>query len=104
MREDSEVLKTADSFRKDEVPGHQILEKKSRKALHSPRSLFSNFSFPGFCRLRMHNKGGAPVAFVEYQVSTDSVPVLRAGAVGRFEKKAVRNKLTIFASSRLWTR
>ncbi|CAG2168883.1 unnamed protein product, partial [Oppiella nova] len=23
-------------------------------------------SFPGFCRLRMHNKGGAPVAFVEY--------------------------------------
>ncbi|XP_022238525.1 protein couch potato-like isoform X2 [Limulus polyphemus] len=28
--------------------------------------LFS-FSFPGFCRLRMHNKGGAPVAFVEYQ-------------------------------------
>ena len=26
-------------------------------------------SFPGFCRLRMHNKGGAPVAFVEYSVS-----------------------------------
>jgi hypothetical protein len=25
-------------------------------------------SFPGFCRLRMHNKGGSPVAFVEYQV------------------------------------
>lgn len=25
-------------------------------------------SFPGFTRLRMHNKGGAPVAFVEYQV------------------------------------
>jgi hypothetical protein len=24
------------------------------------------FSFPGYCRLRMHNKGGAPVAFVEY--------------------------------------
>ena len=23
-------------------------------------------SFPGYCRLRMHNKGGAPVAFVEY--------------------------------------
>ncbi|KAI2810308.1 RNA-binding protein with multiple splicing 2, partial [Blomia tropicalis] len=23
-------------------------------------------SFPGFCRLRMHNKGGTPVAFVEY--------------------------------------
>ncbi|XP_076333165.1 protein couch potato-like isoform X2 [Tachypleus tridentatus] len=23
--------------------------------------------FPGFCRLRMHNKGGTPVAFVEYQ-------------------------------------
>jgi len=24
-------------------------------------------SFPGFCRLRMHNKNGSPVAFVEYQ-------------------------------------
>ncbi|PNF20005.1 hypothetical protein B7P43_G08649, partial [Cryptotermes secundus] len=23
--------------------------------------------FPGFCRLRMHTKGGSPVAFVEYQ-------------------------------------
>ncbi|RWS08853.1 protein couch potato-like protein, partial [Dinothrombium tinctorium] len=23
-------------------------------------------SFPGFCRLRIHNKGGTPVAFVEY--------------------------------------
>ncbi|XP_067136177.1 protein couch potato-like isoform X2 [Centruroides vittatus] len=29
------------------------------------KDLFS--SYPGFCRLRMHNKGGAPVAFVEYQ-------------------------------------
>lgn len=26
--------------------------------------LFS--SFPGYCRLRMHNKGGAPLAFVEF--------------------------------------
>ncbi len=25
-------------------------------------------SFPGFCRLRIYNKNGAPVAFVEYQV------------------------------------
>lgn len=24
-------------------------------------------SFPGFCRLRMHLKGGSPVAFVEFQ-------------------------------------
>lgn len=24
------------------------------------------FSFPGYCRLRMHNKGGAPLAFVEF--------------------------------------
>jgi hypothetical protein len=29
------------------------------------RNLFK--AFPGFCRLRMHNKGGSPVAFVEYQ-------------------------------------
>lgn len=26
-------------------------------------------TFAGFSRLRMHNKGGSPVAFVEYQVS-----------------------------------
>uniref|UniRef100_T1JF71 RRM domain-containing protein n=1 Tax=Strigamia maritima TaxID=126957 RepID=T1JF71_STRMM len=32
---------------------------------HEIKDIFS--SFPGFCRLRMHNKGGAPVAFVEYQ-------------------------------------
>lgn len=30
--------------------------------------LFFCFSFAGFSRLRMHNKGGSPVAFVEYQV------------------------------------
>jgi hypothetical protein len=29
------------------------------------RQLFR--SFPGFCRLRMHNKSGSAVAFVEYQ-------------------------------------
>lgn len=27
-------------------------------------------SFPGFCRLRTHNKSGAPVAFVEFTVWT----------------------------------
>lgn len=32
---------------------------------HEIKELFA--SLPGFCRLRMHNKGGAPVAFVEYQ-------------------------------------
>lgn len=36
-------------------------------------SLFLSFSFPGFCRLRMHNKGGAPVAFVEYSVSKEKL-------------------------------
>lgn len=25
-------------------------------------------TFPGFCRMRMHNKNGSPVAFIEYQV------------------------------------
>lgn len=29
----------------------------------------SDSSFQGFSRLRMHNKGGSPVAFVEFQVS-----------------------------------
>ncbi|XP_049857466.1 protein couch potato-like [Schistocerca serialis cubense] len=32
---------------------------------HELKELFS--SFPGFCRLRMHTKGGSPVAFVEFQ-------------------------------------
>ncbi|XP_069692973.1 uncharacterized protein [Periplaneta americana] len=32
---------------------------------HELKEIFS--SFPGFCRLRMHTKGGSPVAFVEYQ-------------------------------------
>ncbi len=35
-------------------------------------NLFVHFSFPGFSRLRMQNKGGFPVAFVEYQVSCES--------------------------------
>ncbi|XP_076546500.1 uncharacterized protein LOC117605079 isoform X4 [Osmia lignaria lignaria] len=32
---------------------------------HELKDIFS--SFPGFSRLRMHTKGGSPVAFVEYQ-------------------------------------
>ncbi|XP_031333667.1 protein couch potato [Photinus pyralis] len=32
---------------------------------HELKEVFG--SFPGFCRLRMHSKGGSPVAFVEYQ-------------------------------------
>ncbi|KAK7792621.1 hypothetical protein R5R35_013453 [Gryllus longicercus] len=32
---------------------------------HELKEIFS--SFPGFCRLRMHAKGGSPVAFIEYQ-------------------------------------
>ncbi|XP_063216219.1 U1 small nuclear ribonucleoprotein A-like isoform X2 [Bacillus rossius redtenbacheri] len=31
---------------------------------HELKEVFS--SFPGFCRLRMHGKGGSPVAFIEY--------------------------------------
>lgn len=66
---------------------------KVRDDLHSRQPLFSNFSFPGFCRLRMHNKGGAPVAFVEYQVSTDSARVFRADAVERLEKRLSMRKI-----------
>uniref|UniRef100_A0A8D9B876 RRM domain-containing protein n=1 Tax=Cacopsylla melanoneura TaxID=428564 RepID=A0A8D9B876_9HEMI len=33
-------------------------------SLHS--ALHTHYSFPGFCRVRMHNKGGSPVAFIEY--------------------------------------
>lgn len=33
---------------------------------HELKEVFA--SFPGFCRLRMHNKNGSPVAFVEYSV------------------------------------
>ncbi|XP_056646726.1 protein couch potato [Diorhabda sublineata] len=32
---------------------------------HELKEIFA--SFPGFCRLRMHTKGGSPVAFMEYQ-------------------------------------
>ena len=39
-------------------------------------SLYVLNSFPGFCRLRMHNKGGAPVAFVEYTVSDLIITIL----------------------------
>ena len=28
-------------------------------------------SFPGFCRLRLHNKNGSPVGFVEFQVCSN---------------------------------
>lgn len=31
------------------------------------KDLFS--VFPGFCRLKMYNRGGSPVAFAEYSVS-----------------------------------
>ncbi|KAL1122915.1 hypothetical protein AAG570_003240 [Ranatra chinensis] len=32
---------------------------------HELKEIFS--SLPGFCRLRLHSKGGSPVAFVEFQ-------------------------------------
>lgn len=45
-------------------------EKKTRKIFKKARIctlvLFVH-SFTGFCRLRMHTKGGSPVAFVEFQ-------------------------------------
>lgn len=35
-------------------------------------------SFPGFCRLRMHSKGGSPVAFMEYQDVRFAAQVMQA--------------------------
>ena len=36
--------------------------------LHQTLTSSYFYSFQGFSRLRMYNKGGSPVAFVEYQV------------------------------------
>ncbi|XP_071140185.1 protein couch potato-like isoform X26 [Mytilus edulis] len=41
------------------------------------KDLFS--SFQGFNRLRMHNKGGSPVAFVEFQGKNQEVPMMVPG-------------------------
>lgn len=35
--------------------------------------VLSLFSFPGYRRLRMHNKGGSPVAFVEFEVGVSDL-------------------------------
>lgn len=40
--------------------------------------VFLLHSFPGFCRLRMHNKGGSPVAFIEYQEVRCAAQVMSA--------------------------
>ncbi len=51
--------------------GSSFFVKQVINAPHTNHDCFFVFSsFPGFSRLRMHNKGGSPVAFVEYQVKS----------------------------------
>lgn len=50
-------------------------------------------SFPGFCRLRMHTKGGSPVAFVEYQdvrVAAQAMATLQGSFLLSSDRGAIR--------------
>lgn len=57
------------------------------------KDLFS--SFPGFCRLKMHSRGGAPVAFIEYTVS---ILITVAGFVSKFRQLIYYYYCCIFVS------
>ncbi|KAJ8950457.1 hypothetical protein NQ318_010335 [Aromia moschata] len=58
-------------------------------------------SFPGFCRLRMHNKGGSPVAFMEYQDVRYATQVM-AALQGSFLLSSDRGPIRIeYAKSKM---
>lgn len=58
-------------------------------------------SFPGFCRLRMHNKGGSPVAFMEYQDVRYAAQVM-AALQGSFLLSSDRGPIRIeYAKSKM---
>lgn len=58
-------------------------------------------SFPGFCRLRMHNKGGSPVAFMEYQDVRFAAQVM-AALQGTFLLSSDRGAIRIeYAKSKM---
>ncbi|XP_013420785.1 uncharacterized protein LOC106181061 isoform X2 [Lingula anatina] len=55
------------------------------------KELFQNFH--GYCRLRMHNKGGSPVAFVEYQdiaTATRAMAALQGAVLFSSERGGIR--------------
>uniref|UniRef100_A0A914S3G2 RRM domain-containing protein n=1 Tax=Parascaris equorum TaxID=6256 RepID=A0A914S3G2_PAREQ len=50
-------------------------------------------SFPGFCRLRMHTKGGTSVAFVEYldvRQATQAMTSLQGFQISSSERGGMR--------------
>lgn len=50
-------------------------------------------SFPGFCRLRMHTKGGSPCAFIEYQdvrVAAQAMATLQGTFLLSSDRGAIR--------------
>ncbi|XP_008200639.1 protein couch potato isoform X5 [Tribolium castaneum] len=66
---------------------------------HELKEIFA--SFPGFCRLRMHNKGGSPVAFMEYQDVRCAAQVM-AALQGSFLLSSDRGPIRIeYAKSKM---
>ena len=67
-------------------------------------------SFPGFCRLRMHTKGGSPVAFVEYQdvrYAAQAMATLQGSLLVSSDRGAIRieyakSKMAEVGFSNLW--
>lgn len=67
-------------------------------------------SFPGFCRLRMHTKGGSPVAFVEYQdvrYAAQAMATLQGSLLVSSDRGAIRieyakSKMAEVGFTNLW--
>ncbi|KAL2721869.1 protein couch potato-like isoform X2 [Vespula maculifrons] len=75
---------------------------------HELKDIFS--SFPGFSRLRMHTKGGSPVAFVEYQdvryaaqaMSTLQGSLLLSSDRGAIRIEYAKSKMAEVGFTNLW--
>ncbi|XP_046430749.1 U1 small nuclear ribonucleoprotein A-like isoform X1 [Neodiprion fabricii] len=76
---------------------------------HELKEIFN--SFPGFCRLRMHTKGGSPVAFVEYQdvrYAAQAMATLQGSFLLSSDRGAIRieyakSKMAEVGFTNLWT-
>ncbi|OXU17800.1 hypothetical protein TSAR_010042 [Trichomalopsis sarcophagae] len=68
------------------------------------------YIFPGFCRLRMHTKGGSPVAFVEYQdvrYAAQAMATLQGSLLVSSDRGAIRieyakSKMAEVGFTNLW--
>ena len=82
------------------VPSDKLMNYHTRTLSCTSRVLVLH-SFPGFCRLRMHNKGGSPVAFVEYQDARFASQVM-AALQGSFLLSSDRGPIRIeYAKSKM---